>query len=369
MELSEERVGELIAASYAAALGQIGWQDYCNAVDESLGGGNCVAIHGQDMKANINLGIVYTGFRPDYIETYGAHYSSLNPYVSSFFRAPVGARLTTEDMVDIPALMKSEFYNDWLRPQEDVWPGCGVVLFHDDTRVLVFGGQLRARDTDHKFDPMMKLLNVLTPHLTRAFDIQRAVMLSQAAATRQTMEMARDGIVVVDARGRVRHLNGGAIKFLDQQDRIRINASGQLAIADDRAGALLQLALRSAIEPACFFVRSANGSPVALLTVTPIQHDKPASFAQPFEDHSASHLVTITVPGTNLRQDARRLLGLSAAEMAVAEALAAGLSLREIADAKGRSIHTVRNQVRAVLEKTGARRQAELISILGMVQK
>jgi DNA-binding CsgD family transcriptional regulator len=368
MDISEERVAELIAASYSAALGQLGWQDYCNAVDAALGGGNCVAIHGQDMKANINLGIVYTGFRPDFIDTYAAHYSGLNPYVSSFFRAPVGAKLTTEDMVDIPALMKSEFYNDWLRPQEDVWPGCGVVLFHDDSRVLVFGGQLRARETDDKFDPMMKLLNVLTPHLTRAFDIQRAVALSQMAETRKAMDVARDGIVVVDVRGRVRHMNSGASKYLDQQDLIRVNASGALFVADDRAQALLRRALGSSVEPACFFVRSAGGNPVALLTVTPIQRDRPVSFVQPFEDHSASHLVTITAPANGFRQDARRLLGLSAAEIAVAEALAAGLSLREIAEAKGRSLHTVRNQVRSILEKTDTRRQAELISVLSMLQ-
>lgn len=368
MDVTEERVAQLISGAYAAALGQISWQDFCNALDEALGGGTCMAIHGQDMKANINLGITYTGFDPDYIKTYGTYYSSLNPYVSSFAKAPIGAKLTTEDMVDVSALMRTEFYSDWLRPQEDVWPGCGVVLFHDESRVLVFGGQLRAKDTDHKFGTMMRLLDVLTPHLMRAFEIQRSVVLSQSAELDLTMNASRDGFMVVDGSGRVRNMNRGASRILEQQDRIGINAQGVLVMADDRSQASLSKALRSTVEPACFFVLSATASPLVLVTITPIQRDRPEGFTRPFDDRAASHVVTLAAPASGFRSEARRLLGLTGAEMAVAEALAAGLTLREIADANGRSLHTVRNQMNSILEKTGVRRQAELVSILGLLQ-
>lgn len=368
MNISQERVNQLVAETYAVALGQSTWQDYCNSVDEALGGGACIAIHGQDMKVNLNLGIIYTGFDPAYIKTYGSHYSGLNPYVSSFFNAPAGAKLTTEDMVDIPSLKKSEFYSDWLRPQEDVWPGCGVVLFHDETRVLVFGGQLRAKDTDQKFSAMMSLLDVLTPHLMQAFEAQRRLALSQAAEVQQSMDASRDGLMVLDTRGRVCQLSRGAAKFLDQQGVMRIGLGSVLIIADDRARSAMSRALRSRIEPSSFFVRSESGKPAALLTVTPIQRPRAASFTQPFSDAPGSHLVTIAAPANELRDGVRSLVGLTQAEVSIAEAILQGFSLQEIADSKGRSVNTVRNQLRSIMEKTGTRRQAELVSVLAMLR-
>jgi DNA-binding CsgD family transcriptional regulator len=52
--------------------------------------------------------------------------------------------------------------------------------------------------------------------------------------------------------------------------------------------------------------------------------------------------------------------GLTPAEAAVMSMINAGYTLAEIADSRGTSVHTVRNQVKAALLKTGSRRQADL---------
>src|SRR5262249_37832765 len=57
----------------------------------------------------------------------------------------------------------------------------------------------------------------------------------------------------------------------------------------------------------------------------------------------------------------RRLYGLTDAEAAVVEGLVRGLTLRQIAAERRASIHTVRTQMKSVLSKTGAGRQAELV--------
>lgn len=56
--------------------------------------------------------------------------------------------------------------------------------------------------------------------------------------------------------------------------------------------------------------------------------------------------------------------GLSRAEVDVVRQLLAGLSLREIARASGKSEHTIRNQAKAVLAKTGAPGQVDLIRLV-----
>ena len=58
------------------------------------------------------------------------------------------------------------------------------------------------------------------------------------------------------------------------------------------------------------------------------------------------------------------LFDLTAAEVDVANGLAAGLTVKEIAAQKGRSVSTIRNQLRNVMTKTGSSRQADLIILL-----
>ena len=53
--------------------------------------------------------------------------------------------------------------------------------------------------------------------------------------------------------------------------------------------------------------------------------------------------------------------GLTAAETALVAALANGATVTEFAAQRGVSIHTARNQLKAVFQKTGARRQTELL--------
>jgi DNA-binding CsgD family transcriptional regulator len=73
---------------------------------------------------------------------------------------------------------------------------------------------------------------------------------------------------------------------------------------------------------------------------------------------SKAHLST--EPTSVLRSE----FGLTRAEVTVAQAIAAGQSVGEIADATGRSLHTVRNQLRGAMEKTGCKRQLELALLM-----
>jgi DNA-binding CsgD family transcriptional regulator len=57
----------------------------------------------------------------------------------------------------------------------------------------------------------------------------------------------------------------------------------------------------------------------------------------------------------------RTLYALTAAEIEIAEALAGGQSLTEIAAARAVSIGTVRGQLKAIMAKLGVRRQVEVI--------
>ncbi|MDP3074187.1 helix-turn-helix transcriptional regulator [Bradyrhizobium sp.] len=59
------------------------------------------------------------------------------------------------------------------------------------------------------------------------------------------------------------------------------------------------------------------------------------------------------------------LFDLTPAEARVARGLAAGKTVDDLAGDNGVSPNTVRVQVRGVLEKTGCRRQTEVVALLG----
>jgi DNA-binding CsgD family transcriptional regulator len=67
-----------------------------------------------------------------------------------------------------------------------------------------------------------------------------------------------------------------------------------------------------------------------------------------------------TPPGEILR----KVLGLTPAETRLALALASGQSLREHAEAVKITIGTARQHLKRVLEKSGVRRQAELVRLV-----
>lgn len=61
-------------------------------------------------------------------------------------------------------------------------------------------------------------------------------------------------------------------------------------------------------------------------------------------------------------------LNLSAAELKVARGLLEGLTAQETANQVGRSVETVRSHIKALLKKTGARRQTELVQFLTILR-
>ena len=58
------------------------------------------------------------------------------------------------------------------------------------------------------------------------------------------------------------------------------------------------------------------------------------------------------------------MFNLTPAEVAVATQLMRGLEAKQIARVHHRSLHTVRSQMRSLLQKTGSRRQADLVRVL-----
>lgn len=104
-------------------------------------------------------------------------------------------------------------------------------------------------------------------------------------------------------------------------------------------------------------IRAELGGPVvAVVQVIPVRRAAHDIFG-------GSDAIVILSEPTAQAPDAtliQSLFDLTPAEIAVAQAIAAGTSVTDIAKAHGRSVVTIRNQLRSAMAKTGSKRQVEL---------
>ena len=210
-------------------------------------------------------------------------------------------------------------------------------------------------------DDEVDALRPLHRHLVRAERMGRSLGLRQAEFERFDALLAgsSDALFFLDDGFRLRHWTAAAEAML-RGGGLRATG-GRFRAADALADATLQAALTTALRggaPLPVTVAGRAGEALTL-SVARLGQRVPVGF-------NATHtlLVSARTAGDGLG-GLRAMHGLTLAEAQLAIALAAGDSLRTVADRRGVSINTVRNQLSAVFDKTGCRRQQDLIRLLG----
>jgi DNA-binding CsgD family transcriptional regulator len=103
-----------------------------------------------------------------------------------------------------------------------------------------------------------------------------------------------------------------------------------------------------------------DGAIVAVVQVVPIRRTAHDIFG------NTAAIVVLSEPKVGIADATllHSLFDLTPAELAVAQAVAAGSTVTQIALNTGRSVVTVRNQLKSAMSKTGSRRQVELVVLM-----
>jgi len=215
--------------------------------------------------------------------------------------------------------------------------------------------------TQQPFSP--DLVAALDDH---ARDLRRmlAVRGKLAAARRRTsslqgmLDRMPQGTMLVRADGTLLHLNAAAERLLRKGEVLRV-AGGKLD-----APAATRRSLAEALASACSDARPLARS----FMLQDGSGRRWVANAAPFTSPGGSRCALVIVHdlggdmgGAGPLQE---LFGLSGAEAAVAAELAKGRTPREIAGSRGVSIDTVRSQLKAIADKFGCHRQAEIVAIV-----
>lgn len=201
----------------------------------------------------------------------------------------------------------------------------------------------------------------LAAHFSRAHEILDRLGRSLPDTSLADRVSRSDGFVLlVDGDGRIRAAGAAA----------RVELGGA-----SRIEALENLLVANSLEPLRELRASLHRG---------VQEDEPASPLVLATGIQPRHLIARVEPGEDpllaiealdfqWSDRAGQMLvdsfGLSPAEVGIVRNLMAGLSLREIAARTAKSEHTVRNQAKAVLAKTGAPGQVDLIRLVAFLIK
>ncbi|MDR6287670.1 MULTISPECIES: response regulator transcription factor [Inquilinus] len=175
--MSDDRtIASLVGQTYDAALGDEDWTVVLGRVSTLLGG-EAAALHptGSPKPTDVALRV---GCDPSYIPVYNAHYHQTWPIIPMLPRLQAGSVFIDRMLVPEPAFLRTEFYNDYVKPQGG-HSGLYWVDFdqHGLSAHLSLWRSRRKPDWD---DEQVRLLRHLGSHIGRALKIQRRLMVIAA---------------------------------------------------------------------------------------------------------------------------------------------------------------------------------------------
>jgi len=367
---SEKTILELVDGIYTAAADSSQWQMFLERLGRVLGA-TAGAVHHQHFQSQEGSLSEMWNLDPSFIEPYVNYYCYRNVW---FTNSPeliqqggvnVGTMLCPE-----PVLLRSEYYNEWLLPQ-NVHHLLAITIPGTDS-VSSNLSILKPKSAPPFGEHDCALMQALMPHMQRAFQLHNRIqnLESRGACAAQALDSLPTGVIFLDGKGGIVLVNRTAQAILRRTGGLKLTSHGvEAGFAQENAklktmvqGALATGNGRIAHSGGVMAVSKPGSSRPLYLLVAPlrlksVQLDKAAPVAAIF----------ITDPELEPRMNARHfeeLYGLTPAEAKLAKALAAGQSLSEAAEELSVGQSTLRSHLKSIFVKTQTKRQSELVRLL-----
>lgn len=368
--LDNKNLLTLIELIYEAGLDPGQWPKAIEAMAQELGYSSGI-IADFDLRDDWDLKMMIPyNWSDKSLQAMNDYFFQINPFEHLLLEhTRPGIAYSSYDMVSEAEIENTEYYRDFLTPN-DVHYMSGVFLFRDGTRIANLDFQ-RSRNAKPVGPDDVAALQKIAPHVTRAFQLNRQywdLQENQSSFT-DLIDLLPNGFILIDEDGRVAHLNGAAERIVQGQNGLRVTGNQLRAwkpLESEHLAALIQVAVMTGRGTgthsggAITISRSENLLPLQVL-VSPLRTDR-AKVGAPGQRICA--VVMIGDPNDKAKMPEvflQQLYGLTPSEARLTAELAEGNSMQEIAARHELSKETLRSQLRSVFDKTGTRRQAELI--------
>jgi DNA-binding CsgD family transcriptional regulator/PAS domain-containing protein len=363
MRLDEKSIRDLVGAIYDGVTDPASWQQALVRLSDATHSVGAFLIS-RDRVDPKQSRYVLGRLDPDLTQLFLTRHAKDCPWTQVADRTPTGIVYAVDAALPARQLVKTEFYDEILQPQEILHCGCAP-LVRDGKRVLgvsVFRtpkiGPVDSQD--------LRLLSLAAPHFKRAAQIAwRLGTLGALDAAKTTALNGLDhGVLLIDAGGHVLFANRVAEAIIALRDGLTVVRDGlraalpadtarlQTLIAETlrgEAGGTIRLTRPSLAEPFLLLVAPALGNwhwsidpmPAAVIFITTL--DQPVA------------------PDLQLLAPA---FELTATEAKIAVSIAAGGGVPATAHALRISPNTVHTHLRRIFRKLGVNDQPGLVRVL-----
>ena len=364
--VDEARLAPVLDAVYDAALSPDGWRpvlEHLSALFNS---------HFADLFARTHDWTAFRGVatgldRADYDDIFLGVWCKRNVWAKAKPVRTAGEVLATWQMVDKPAVLRSEIYNEYLQ-HRDLNEGLRLSLWADEDWIQDIS-LIRPWSAGPFDSSEIALGKLLLPHIQRAASLCRRL---GGAAGLDALELLGRPAFLLDQQARLLRHNASADAILRAAGGLLLSG-GRLAAPSRPAQQALNACIAVAAgasgqAPAASAatVLSPGGRPLRL-DVLPVRDRADWSLPGP-----RAVLVVATQRAEAALPSRAELVARFAftrAEADLALGLLSSRSVAQLADDTGRSVHTLRSHLARVMAKTRTRRQSELVCVLAGVRR
>ena len=333
----------ILAALYDAMLDDARWPAASALIDEACGiTGNDLMV-GEGPKDDVRalfVGAYYRGQRREDLEReYLENYYPADERVPRFRQLPDGRLAHVNDLFTAEELKTSPTYNELL-PRAGKQNSLNVRLDGPDGSHISWGlGD--PVDSDGWESSRVAMVTGLLPHIRQFVRVRQARAEARNTTVTALLDNPRIGVFHLDRRGRILAANDRARSILRRGDGLS-DRDGMLHARAPAEQVRLERLLGDALPAS----GTASGSGSMLLRRSPVLppfvvHVKPVGVPQPdYGARPVAALVLIVEPERRRRVDpdlVARTLELTPTETQVAVWLAEGKSVRDMAEATGRT--------------------------------
>lgn len=370
--LGEDRLHEIIGLIYEAAIEPERWSTVMERVSQSLNAAAITLLMHDFSTSGVADGppgvVVRTvGFDPAYVANYIEHYAGTNVWVRNEETLEEGVAVTSEMLYPQAKLDSTEFYGDWLRPQQLKHCIGGIIV--RDGAVAVKLSALRSGRVGCYTEPELDFYRRLLPHLRRACQInkrleqERSLSAPAVAASQWAANSTHLGILTLSENGLVLAANPRGESLLRGSSPLRM-CDGKLAGQQPHDTAHLMKTLRHTVSSGeAAHAKLGGEGPWGTCCVTMMP--APTTDVWTVSAHRQLVLCLITESSLSRRVASARqlmeLFTLTPAEARLARAIAQGDSIEDYVRAEGVRPPTARTQLQSIFAKTGVSSQRELI--------
>ncbi len=357
----ERAPNQLADILHGCLFGETTWQYFLDRLNDTLPGGrSLLMVH--DGAAGMGRFALSSQLSDDDIRIYNQHYSHVNPWMKRAAVRPVGLGVISEQMLPYADLIKTEYYNDYMK-RIACEGGVGITVMRERSRSTIVTTMTSRADPDANL-AAANLLTRLFPDLRRVLNITRSHLTEMENEQLAIFDAIGIGTILIGSDCTVKQSNAAGQAILGKAEICSVTPSGRFYLRHTAANAsLMQMLGILATKPGHFSCTVDTVQGPAKITLTRLYRDKATDFwggptvAVIFEQRRQ------TPPEPLLLSQRYKL---TAAETRLTNSLLDGKSLKDSAETFGVTEGTARQQLKSIFHKVGVSRQSELIRIVGL---